>query len=82
MSTFASLQVRFPKTISQEARDLLKGLLHKDPNKRLGGGPGDVKEVQSHPFYITINWKLLEEKKVRDSTFVWLPSDNSGSTYS
>lgn len=56
--------VRFPKTISQEARDLLKGLLHKDPNKRLGGGPGDVKEVQSHPFYITINWKLLEEKKL------------------
>ncbi|KAK8392931.1 hypothetical protein O3P69_013154 [Scylla paramamosain] len=56
--------VRFPKTISQEARDLLKGLLHKDPNKRLGGGPGDAKEVQAHPFYITINWKLLEEKKI------------------
>ncbi|KAK7027294.1 RAC-gamma serine/threonine-protein kinase [Halocaridina rubra] len=56
--------VRFPRTITQEARDLLKGLLHKDPNKRLGGGPGDAKDVQAHPFYITINWKLLEEKKL------------------
>lgn len=56
--------VRFPRTISQEARDLLRGLLHKDPNTRLGGGPRDVKEVQNHPFYITINWKLLEEKKI------------------
>ncbi|KAK4287769.1 hypothetical protein Pmani_039168 [Petrolisthes manimaculis] len=56
--------VRFPRTISPEARDLLKGLLHKDPNKRLGGGPGDAREVQNHPFYITINWKLLEEKKL------------------
>lgn len=56
--------VRFPRTITQEARDMLRGLLHKDPNRRLGGGPRDVKEVQEHPFYITINWKLLEEKKL------------------
>ncbi|KAK3886411.1 hypothetical protein Pcinc_009444 [Petrolisthes cinctipes] len=56
--------VRFPSTISPEAQDLLKGLLHKDPYKRLGGGPDDAKEIQDHPFYNNINWKLLEEKKL------------------
>ncbi|KAK4321619.1 hypothetical protein Pmani_007591 [Petrolisthes manimaculis] len=56
--------VRFPSTISPKAQDLLKGLLHKDPYKRLGGGLDDAKEIQDHPFYNNINWKLLEEKKL------------------
>jgi hypothetical protein len=36
------MQVRFPKSISQEAKDLLGGLLIKDPFTRLGGGPEDA----------------------------------------
>ena len=35
-------EVRFPKTITTEAKDLLGGLLIKDPLKRLGGGPEDA----------------------------------------
>lgn len=35
-------EVRFPKTISSEAKDLLGGLLVKDPLRRLGGGPEDA----------------------------------------
>ncbi|XP_053653244.1 RAC serine/threonine-protein kinase-like [Cherax quadricarinatus] len=31
---------------------------------RLGSGPGDVREIQSHHFYEAINWKNVEEKKV------------------
>ena len=31
-------EVRFPKTLSAEAKDLLGGLLIKDPLRRLGGG--------------------------------------------
>ncbi|KAK4290175.1 hypothetical protein Pmani_036905 [Petrolisthes manimaculis] len=56
--------VRFPRTISPEACDLLKGLLHKDSYKMLGGGPDDAREVQDHPFYNTIHWKLLAVKKL------------------
>ncbi|XP_055375518.1 RAC serine/threonine-protein kinase isoform X1 [Condylostylus longicornis] len=56
--------VRFPKTISEEAKSLLSGLLVKDPSKRLGGGQDDVKEIQVHPFFSSINWTDLVQKKI------------------
>ena len=59
--------VRFPRNvnISSEARDLLLGLLVKDPAKRLGGGPSDAQEIKAHLFFETIDWDALEKKKVR-----------------
>ncbi|XP_023246634.1 RAC serine/threonine-protein kinase isoform X2 [Copidosoma floridanum] len=56
--------VRFPKTISNEAKDMLGGLLIKDPNRRLGGGPDDAKEIMEHPFFSSINWTDLVQKKI------------------
>lgn len=57
-------EVKFPRNISLEARSLLSGLLAKVPKDRLGGGPDDVKEIQAHPFFASINWKDLENKKI------------------
>lgn len=56
--------VKFPRTMSLEAKDLLAGLLVKDPAKRLGGGPDDAKAIMAHPFFSCISWKDLEQKKV------------------
>lgn len=58
-------EVKFPKNLSAEAKNLLSGLLVKDPRKRLGGGFEDSKEIMIHPFFRTINWQDLLEKKVR-----------------
>ena len=59
-------EVRFPRNvnISAEARDLLLGLLVKDPARRLGGGPTDAREIKDHIFFEKINWDDLEQKKV------------------
>ncbi|KAI9577510.1 hypothetical protein GQX74_004972 [Glossina fuscipes] len=57
-------EVKFPRTISEEARSLLSGLLHKDPTRRLGGGPDDVREIQTHPFFASINWTDLVQKRI------------------
>ena len=43
---------------------MLSGLLMKDPNKRLGGGPEDANEIMAHPFFSCINWTDLQAKKV------------------
>ena len=38
---------------------LLKGLLDRDPPKRLGSGPTDGAEIRAHPFFASINWSDL-----------------------
>ncbi|EFN84927.1 RAC serine/threonine-protein kinase [Harpegnathos saltator] len=57
-------EVRFPRTISNEARDMLGGLLIKDPSRRLGGGPNDAKDIMNHAFFSCINWADLVQKKI------------------
>ncbi|NWI64801.1 AKT2 kinase, partial [Todus mexicanus] len=57
-------EIRFPRTLSPEAKALLAGLLKKDPKQRLGGGPSDAKEVMEHRFFAPINWQDVVQKKV------------------
>ena len=56
--------MRFPSSISDEARDILSGLLRKNPRERLGGGPQDAKNIMDHSFFRSINWTDLVKKKV------------------
>ncbi|XP_044527084.1 RAC-beta serine/threonine-protein kinase isoform X3 [Gracilinanus agilis] len=57
-------EIRFPRTLSPEAKSLLAGLLKKDPKQRLGGGPRDAKEVMEHRFFSAINWQDVLQKKL------------------
>jgi RAC serine/threonine-protein kinase len=50
--------------MSRAAKDLLAGLLTKNPKERLGGGPSDAKELMDHFFFVSINWKDLLDRKV------------------
>jgi len=45
-----------PDFLSPLVRDFILRLLVKDPQKRLGGGPGDAAEVKAHPFFSVIDW--------------------------
>ncbi|XP_026083949.1 serine/threonine-protein kinase Sgk1-like [Carassius auratus] len=49
--------------VSSGARDLLKRLLNRDRAKRLGA-KHDLTELQSHPFFLSINWDELVAKKI------------------
>ncbi|XP_015440462.1 PREDICTED: RAC serine/threonine-protein kinase isoform X2 [Dufourea novaeangliae] len=57
-------EVRFPRTVTNHAKDMLGGLLIKDPSKRLGGGPNDAKEIMDHAFFSSIDWSDLVQKKI------------------
>lgn len=48
--------------ISDNAKDIITKLLHKNPSKRLGAN-GD-QEIQQHQWFSKIDWKLLIEKKL------------------
>ncbi|XP_069799607.1 RAC-beta serine/threonine-protein kinase [Dendropsophus ebraccatus] len=57
-------EIRFPRTLSPEAKSLLSGLLKKDPKQRLGGGPTDAQEVKDHRFFASINWQDVNQRKL------------------
>jgi len=54
--------LKFPYYVSRTAASLIQGLLERDPNKRLGVGGGT--EVQAHPFFSTIDWTQLYQRKI------------------
>ena len=49
----------YPRYLSSCAVNLLRGLLTRDPRRRLGSGPTDAEEIKSHPFFAEINWEKL-----------------------
>ncbi|CAG8490652.1 11500_t:CDS:2 [Ambispora gerdemannii] len=56
-------KLKFPKGLfSDEAKSLIKGLLARNPQHRLGTYH-DAEEIKSHPFFNNINWDALYAKK-------------------
>lgn len=62
-------EVKFPDTkhtkngnISSNTKNLIKKLLIKDENKRLGSKNG-ASDIKSHPFFKSISWALLRNTK-------------------
>jgi serum/glucocorticoid-regulated kinase 2 len=51
--------LNFPHDISSEARNVMTGLLQRDPSRRLGANGGE--EIKRHPFFAKyIDWKRWE----------------------
>ncbi|KAK6123893.1 hypothetical protein DH2020_042357 [Rehmannia glutinosa] len=52
--------LKFPETpqVSLTARDLIKGLLVKEPHKRIAYKRGAT-EIKQHPFFEGVNWALV-----------------------
>ena len=48
--------------LTPDAKDLCAGLLHKDPNQRLGSGENDAEDIKNHPWFECIDWKKIGEK--------------------
>jgi hypothetical protein len=61
-NSIVNKQVPYPHYLSEEAIKLLKGLLHKDPTKRMGYKFG-VEEVKQSEFLQGIEWDRLLKKK-------------------
>jgi serine/threonine protein kinase len=53
--------ILIPSFLSDECRHLLRSLLEKNPNKRLGSMNG-VKEIKEHPWCADIDWAKIMKK--------------------
>ena len=56
--------------ISETAFDLIKGLLQKNPEKRIGKA---IEEIKNHPFFEEIDWEKVYQK---NSEIEWRPSES------
>ena len=54
-----------PNYVSENAKSLLKGLLQRDPKKRLGGGIRDAEEIKEHIFFEDVDWNKIYQKKIK-----------------
>ncbi|XP_036204156.1 serine/threonine-protein kinase N2 isoform X4 [Myotis myotis] len=58
-------EVRYPRFLSTEAISIMRRLLRRNPERRLGAGEKDAEDVKKHPFFRLIDWSALMDKKVR-----------------
>lgn len=75
---FESIRVdtpHYPRWITKESKDIMEKLFERDPAKRLGV----TGNIRLHPFFKTINWALLEQRKVEPP---FKPKVRSPSDYS
>jgi serine/threonine protein kinase len=56
--------LRVPRAMSQNLRDLLDKLLQPVPNRRLGGGRGGCHDVLSHPWFKGFDWSSFVSREM------------------
>jgi serine/threonine protein kinase len=66
-------ELHYPASLSSESKSLLRGLLTKDPTKRLGSGPNDASDIKPHRFFKPIEWDRLQRGEISPP---WAPQIN------
>lgn len=75
--------IKFPehiRDISNECRSLLKGLLQKNPLKRLGSERGAA-EIKEHPWLAGVEWEKVLAKEIPPPFKPWLEKSNFDPEY-
>lgn len=49
--------IYYPPTIDYEARSLLRKLLCKNKESRLGSSSNDAEDIKKHPFFSKVDWE-------------------------
>uniref|UniRef100_A0A672G399 protein kinase C n=1 Tax=Salarias fasciatus TaxID=181472 RepID=A0A672G399_SALFA len=57
-------EVRYPRFLSTEAIGIMRRLLRRNPERRLGSGEKDAEDVKKQPFFRATDWEALLQRKV------------------
>uniref|UniRef100_A0A669BTK2 protein kinase C n=1 Tax=Oreochromis niloticus TaxID=8128 RepID=A0A669BTK2_ORENI len=57
-------EVRYPRFLTTEAIGVMRRLLRRNPERRLGSGEKDAEEVKKQPFFRVMDWEALLQRKV------------------
>ncbi|XP_066911024.1 ribosomal protein S6 kinase alpha-5-like [Clytia hemisphaerica] len=75
-------QPPMPRTLSPYGQDLILRLLDKEPQKRLGGGPGGFEEIKQHPLFQNFDWDKLGNKMLEPPFKPVIKDDTDTSNFS
>ena len=64
MNQILKAKLGMPQFLSAEAQALLRALFKRNPANRLGSGADGINDIKKHPFFASIDWALLMEKKL------------------
>ncbi|XP_067237268.1 serine/threonine-protein kinase N1b isoform X1 [Chanodichthys erythropterus] len=57
-------EVRYPRFLSTEAIGIMRRLLRRNPERRLGSGERDAEDIKKQPFFRNMDWDALLQRKV------------------
>uniref|UniRef100_A0A8C1PWS6 protein kinase C n=1 Tax=Cyprinus carpio TaxID=7962 RepID=A0A8C1PWS6_CYPCA len=57
-------EVRYPRFLSSEAIGIMRRLLRRNPERRLGSSEKDAEDVKKQPFFRTMDWEALLLRKL------------------
>jgi p70 ribosomal S6 kinase len=57
-------KLKLKSHFTHNSRELMKGLLNRQPTNRLGSGPEDALLIQRHPWFSEIDWDKLMKKEL------------------
>ncbi|KAK2189064.1 hypothetical protein NP493_115g01007 [Ridgeia piscesae] len=58
-------EVRYPRFLSSEAITIMRRLMRKNPEKRLGSSERDAEDVKRQAFFKGVNWGELLQRQVK-----------------
>ncbi|XP_058146278.1 serine/threonine-protein kinase N1 isoform X2 [Dasypus novemcinctus] len=57
-------EVRYPRFLSAEAIGIMRRLLRRNPERRLGSAERDAEDVKKQPFFRTLGWDALLARRL------------------
>lgn len=57
--------IRYPRFLSSEAIGVMRRLLRRNPERRLGASERDAEDVKKQPFFKKLDWMALLEKRIK-----------------
>ncbi|KAM9243899.1 serine/threonine-protein kinase N1 isoform 1-T1 [Dugong dugon] len=57
-------EVRYPRFLSAEAIGIMRRLLRRNPERRLGSSDRDAEDVKKQPFFRTLGWDALLARRL------------------
>ncbi|XP_038146333.1 serine/threonine-protein kinase N1b isoform X1 [Cyprinodon tularosa] len=57
-------EVRYPRFLSTDAIGIMRRLLRRNPERRLGSGEKDAEDIKKQPFFRGMDWDALLQRKV------------------